>query len=60
MGVNLRDEHRLRVFEKRVLMRVCGPKREEPTRSWRKMHNDLYNLYFLPNIIRVINLRILR
>jgi hypothetical protein len=48
----LREEHRLRVFENRVLM--FGPKREEDG-SWRKLHNDeLHSLYSSPNIIRVI------
>jgi hypothetical protein len=50
----LREEHRLRVFEKRVLRRICGPKSEEDG-SWRKFHNDeLYNIYSSPNIVRVI------
>jgi hypothetical protein len=41
----LREEHRLRVFENRVLRRIFGPKREEDG-SWRKVHNDkLHNLY---------------
>jgi len=41
----LRDEHRLRVFENRVLRRIFGPKREEVTGDWRKMHNEeLHNL----------------
>jgi hypothetical protein len=49
----LREEHRLRVFEKRVL-RIFGPKREEDG-SWRKLHNDeLHSLYSSPNIVRVI------
>jgi hypothetical protein len=50
----LREEHRLRVFENRVLKRIFGRKREEDG-SWRKLHNDeLHNLYSSPNIIRVI------
>jgi hypothetical protein len=49
----LREEHRLRVSENRVL-RIFGPKREEE-RSWRKLHNDeLHGLYSSPNIFRVI------
>jgi hypothetical protein len=52
----LGEEHRLRVFEKRVL-RIFGPKREEDG-SWRKMHNDeLHSLYSSPNIVRVIKSR---
>jgi hypothetical protein len=53
----LREEHRLRVFENRVLRKLFGPKREEDG-SWRKLHNDgLHSLYSSPNIIRVIKLR---
>jgi len=44
--LTLRDEHRLRVFEKRVLRRIFGLKRDEVTREWKKLHseevNDLY------------------
>jgi hypothetical protein len=50
----LREEHRLRVFEKRVLSRIFGPKREED-RLWRKLYDDeLHSLYSSPNIVRVI------
>jgi hypothetical protein len=50
----LGEEHRLRVFENRVLRKISGPKREED-KSWRKLHNDeLHNLYSSPNIVRVI------
>jgi hypothetical protein len=50
----LGEEHRLRVFENRVLRRIFGPKREEDG-SWRTLHNDeLHNLYSSPNIVRVI------
>jgi hypothetical protein len=50
----LREEHRLRVFEIRVLRRIFGPEREEDE-SWRKLHNDeLHSLYSSPNIVRVI------
>jgi hypothetical protein len=56
----LREEHRLRVFENRVLKRIFGPKREEDG-SWRKLHNDeLHSLYSSPNIVRVIKLRRMR
>ena len=55
------EERRLRVFEKRVLMRVFGPKRDEVTAEWRKLHNEeLSNLYSLPNIVRVVKSRIMR
>jgi hypothetical protein len=50
----LEEEHKLRVFEKRVLRRKFGPKREEDG-SWRKLHNDeLHSLYSSPNIVKVI------
>jgi hypothetical protein len=49
-SLTLREEHRLRVFENRVLRRIFGPKREEDV-SWRKVHNDeLHDLYSSPNI----------
>jgi hypothetical protein len=55
----LREEHRLRVFENRVL-RIFGPKMEEDG-SWRKFHNDeLHSLYSSPNIVRVIKSRRMR
>jgi hypothetical protein len=47
----LREEHRLRVFEWRVLRRIFGPKRDEVTGDWRRMHNEELNgLYSSPNI----------
>jgi hypothetical protein len=47
----LREEHRLRVFENRVLRRIFGPKRDQVTGEWRKMHNgELHNLYSSPDI----------
>jgi hypothetical protein len=56
-SLTLREEHRLRVFENRVLRRIFGPKREE-NGSWRKLHNDeLHRLYSSPNIVRVIKSR---
>jgi hypothetical protein len=56
----LGEEHRLRVFENRVLRRIFGPKREEDG-SWRKLHNDeLHNLYPSPNVVRVIKSRRMR
>jgi hypothetical protein len=55
----LREKHRLRVFECRVL-RIFGPKREEDG-SWRELHNDeLCSLYSSPNIVRVIESRRMR
>jgi hypothetical protein len=57
----LRDEHRLRVFENRVLRRIFGQKRDEVTGDWRKLHNEeLYNLYSSPNINRMIKSRRMR
>jgi hypothetical protein len=54
----LREECRLRVFENRVLRRIFGPKRDEVTGEWRRLHNEaLYALYSSPNIIRVIKSR---
>jgi hypothetical protein len=51
----LREEHRLRVFENRVLRRIFDPERDEVTGEWRKLHNeDLHNLCSSPNIIRII------
>jgi hypothetical protein len=60
-SVTLREEQRrLRVFENKVLRRILGPKRDEVTGEWRKLHNkELYALY-LPNIIQVIKSRRLR
>jgi len=49
------------VFENRVLRRVFGPKRDEVTGEWRKLHNEeLRDLYSLPNIVRVIKSRRMR
>jgi hypothetical protein len=50
----LREEHRLRMFENRVLRRIFGPKRDEVTGGWRKQHNEeLRILYSSPSIIRM-------
>jgi len=60
-SLTLREEPRLRVFENRVLRRVFGPKRDEVTGEWRKLHNEeLSNLYSLPNIVRVVKSRRMR
>jgi hypothetical protein len=57
----LREERRLRVFENRVLRRIFGTKRDEVTGEWRRLHNkELYDLYSLPHIIRMIKSRRLR
>jgi hypothetical protein len=53
-----REEHRLRVFENRVLRRIFGSKRDEVTGHWRKLHNrKLHNFYSSPNIIEIIKSR---
>jgi hypothetical protein len=60
-SLTLREEHRLRVFENRVLRRIFGPKRNEVTGGWRKLHNEeLYNLYSSPSIMRMIKSRRMR
>jgi hypothetical protein len=54
-SLTLREEHRLRVFENRVLRRIFEPKGDEVTGDWGKLHNEeLHNLYSSPNIIRQI------
>jgi hypothetical protein len=59
--VTLREEHRLGVFENRVLRRIFGPKRDEVTGEWRKLHRGkLHNLYLSPDIIRQIKSRRMR
>jgi hypothetical protein len=60
-SVTLREEHRLRVFENRVLRRIFGPKRDEVTGEWRKLHNEELNiLYSSPDIIRQFKSRRMR
>jgi hypothetical protein len=60
-SLTLREEHRLRVFENRVLRRLFGPKRGEVTGEWRKLHNEeLHNLYSSPDIIRQVKSRRMR
>ena len=60
-SLTLMEVCRLRVFDNRVLRRVFGPKRDEVTGEWRKLHNEeLNDLYSLPNIVRVVKSRRMR
>jgi len=60
-SLTLREEHRLRVFEKRLLSIVFEPKRDEVIGEWRKLHNEeLRDHYSLPNIVRVVKSRRMR
>ena len=59
-SLTLREERRLRVFENRVLRRIFGPKRDEVTGEWKKLHNEELNNLYSPNIVRVIKSRRMR
>jgi hypothetical protein len=60
-SLTLREEYRLGVFENRVLRRIFGPKGDEVTREWRKLHNEeVYYLYSSPSIVRIIKARRMR
>ena len=57
-SLTLREDNRHRLFENGVLRKVCGPKTEKVGVGWRKIHNEeLHDLYFSPDIIRVIKSR---
>jgi len=57
----LREERKLRVFENMVLRRIFGPRKDEVTGQWRRLHNEeLNDLYPSPNIVRVIKSRGMR
>jgi hypothetical protein len=59
--LTVREEHKLRVFENRVLRRTFGPKKDGVTGGWRKLHNEeLHILYSSPSIIRIIKSRRMR
>jgi hypothetical protein len=61
LSLTSREEHRLRVFENRVLRRIFGPKRDEVTGGWRKLRNEeLHGLYSSPSIVRVIKAKRMR
>jgi hypothetical protein len=61
LSLTLREEHRLRVFENRVLRRIFGPKRDEVTGEWIKVHNEeLRDLYSSPSVIRINKSRRIR
>jgi hypothetical protein len=52
--ITLREEHRLRVFENRVLRGIFGPKRDEVMGEWRKLHSgELHDLYSSPDIRQI-------
>jgi hypothetical protein len=60
-SLTLREEHRQMVIENRELRRIFGPKRDEVTREWKKLHKEeLRDLYSLPSIIRIIKSRRMR
>jgi hypothetical protein len=55
---DIREEHRLRVFENRVLRMIFGPKMDEVTGDWRKLHNqEHFDLYSSLSIIRIMKSR---
>jgi hypothetical protein len=57
-SLTLREEHGQRVFENGVLRGIFGPKRDEVTGGWRKLHNEeLHNLYSSPSKIRMIGVK---
>jgi hypothetical protein len=60
-SLTLREERKLRVFENMVLRRIFGPKRDEMTGEWRRLHNvELNDLYCSPNNVRVTKSRRMR
>jgi hypothetical protein len=60
-SLTLREEHRLRVFENRVLRRIFGPKKDKVTGEWRKLFNEeLRDLYISPSVIRMVKSKRMR
>ena len=60
-SLTLREKYRLRVYENRVLRRIFGPKRNEVTGEWRKLHNEeLNDLYCSPSVVREMKSRRMR
>jgi hypothetical protein len=58
-SLTLREDPILRAFENRVLRRIFGPKKDEVTGEWRKLHNEeLCDLYYSPSIIRIIKCKL--
>ena len=56
LSLTLQEERKLKVFENMVLRRIFGPRKDEVTGEWRRLHNEeLNDLYSSPNIVRVIN-----
>jgi hypothetical protein len=53
-SLTLREEHRLRAFENRILRRIFGPKRDDITGEWRKLHSEDLHILYSSNIIRQI------
>ena len=58
--MTLREERKVRVFENMVLRRIFGPRRDEVTGEWRRLHNEELNDLYSPNIVRVIKSRRMR
>jgi hypothetical protein len=60
-SLTLKEEHRLRMFEDKVLRRIFGPKKDEVTGEWIKLHNkELRDLYSSPSIITIIKSKRMR
>ena len=60
-STTLADEHKLRVFENKVLRKIYGPKRDEMTGEWRRLHNEeLHGLYDSPDVVRIMKSQRLR